>query len=137
MREATFSMFHRFTRVDLDFFCFLFVWLGVWLGFWLFLPRFRDLSSSFAKSNDRRSCHGAHGMGEKKSSGEFPTKLAVIEWEVEGVDEMESWLRIRSPGSLLLTSCVNSNVFLVMSWCGSATILLNDCVRCLHRMNNS
>ena len=42
------------------FFCFLFVWLGVWLGFWRFLPRFRDLSSSFAKSNDRRSCHGAH-----------------------------------------------------------------------------
>ena len=33
----------------------------------LFLPRFRDLSSSFAKSNDRRSCHGAHGMGGKKS----------------------------------------------------------------------
>ena len=30
-------------------------------------PRFRDLCSSFAKSNDRRSCDGAHGMGEKKS----------------------------------------------------------------------
>ena len=29
-------------------------------------PRLRDLSSSFAKSNDRRSCHDAHGMEGKK-----------------------------------------------------------------------
>ena len=28
-------------------------------------PRSRDQSSSLAKLNDRLSCHGAHGMGEK------------------------------------------------------------------------
>ena len=30
-----------------------------------YFPRFRDQSSSYAKLNDRLSCHGAHGMGEK------------------------------------------------------------------------
>ena len=48
MREATFSMFHRFTRVDLETFLGLvFGCLGVWVfGLvvcCLFLPRFRDL----------------------------------------------------------------------------------------------
>ena len=41
----------------------VFVGVGVFPGF----PRFRDLFSSFANTNDRRSCHGAHGMGEKKN----------------------------------------------------------------------
>ena len=72
MREATFPMFHRFTRVDLETFLGLvFGCLGVWV-FWfgcllLVSATFSRSSSSFAKSNDRRSCHGAHGMGEKKN----------------------------------------------------------------------
>ena len=57
---------HRFTFGDLGFFFAVF-WLWVLCFVLLFcFPRFRDLSSSFAKSNDRLSCHGAHGMGEKK-----------------------------------------------------------------------
>ena len=75
VREATLPTFHRFTCGDLETFlgvfgfglC-LFVGLCCFLGLVLLFcfPRFRDHSSSFAKSNDRLSCHGAHGMGEKK-----------------------------------------------------------------------
>ena len=53
-----------------------FVWVFVFFGVWCFLfgclfalfcfPFFRDQSSRYAKLNDRLSCHGAHGMGEKK-----------------------------------------------------------------------
>ena len=48
-----------------DFFggLFLCLFVSVWFVF-----RFRDLFSSFANTNDRRSCHGAHGMGEKNGS---------------------------------------------------------------------
>ncbi len=54
-------MFHRFTAGDLDLF-----WGFVLLGVFVCFLRFRDQSSSHAKLNDRLSCHGAHGMGEKK-----------------------------------------------------------------------
>ena len=42
------------------------VWFLLGLVFFPGFPRFRDQFSSFANTNDRRSCHGAHGMGEKK-----------------------------------------------------------------------
>ena len=42
-----------------------FVWFWLLCLFWF--PRLRDPPSSFTQLNDRLSCHGAHGMGEKKS----------------------------------------------------------------------
>ena len=44
---------------------FLFGLCWGWCLSWF--PRFRDQFSSFANTNDRRSCHGVHGMGGKKS----------------------------------------------------------------------
>ena len=80
--KGYFITFHRLTRVDLEVFFWGcgFVWVCVLVCVFcvllvclfgsvlLFCLRFRDLFSSFAKSNDRRSCHGAHGMGEKQKS---------------------------------------------------------------------
>ena len=46
-----------------------FVGLGVWglvALLVLCFPRLRDQRSSFTQLNDRPSCHGAHGTGEKK-----------------------------------------------------------------------
>ena len=85
MREATLSTFHRFTCSDLETFLGCLVWLLFWvvcccvLGLVLLFcfPRFRDLSSSFAKSNDRLSCHGAHGMGEKKTMKLVPLAVSL------------------------------------------------------------
>ena len=82
MREATLPMFHRFTAGDLEFFWgVLFVWLFLWVvGFCLVFcfPRFRDLSSCFAKLDDRLSCHGAHGMGEKKAKDNSSRQLTHV-----------------------------------------------------------
>ena len=80
MREATLPTFHHFTCGDLETFLGFLVLgvclLGCFLGLLLLcLPRFRDHSSSFAKSNDRLSCHGAHGMGEKKHLAQVPSRL--------------------------------------------------------------
>ena len=47
-------------------FWFVFVWVW-WLCLFCF-PRFRDPPGSFTQLNDRLSCHGAHGMGGKKTS---------------------------------------------------------------------
>ena len=47
-------------------FClFLFLFGLCWGRCFSCFPRFRDQSSSFANTN-RQSCHGVHGMGEKK-----------------------------------------------------------------------
>ena len=64
-------MFHRFTAGDdLDLFwgvvCLL-VWVLGGFACFVLLSTYRDQSSSYAKLNDRLSCYGAHGMGEKKS----------------------------------------------------------------------
>ena len=47
---------------------FVFLFGLCWVGVGFCFPRFRDHFSSFANTNDRQSCHGAHGMGEKKSA---------------------------------------------------------------------
>ena len=69
------STFHRFTAGDLVFlgglfgFCVLFVlcWC-CWVGFVLcVLLSTIEILFQFTSLNDRLSCHGAHGMGEKKS----------------------------------------------------------------------
>ena len=48
-----------------------------WVLFVLFVlfPRLRDQPSSFTQLNDRLSCHGAHGMGEKATSAQGFTSL--------------------------------------------------------------
>ena len=65
LRGASRFTFHR--RRSRFFFggfvaCLVLLFVRVWLlcSFWL--PRLRDPPSSFAQLNDRRSCHGAHGM---------------------------------------------------------------------------
>ena len=63
-----------FCLVGVFLFVCLFGWVLVLFG--LLPSTFRDLSSSFAKLNDRLSCHGAHGMGEKKRAG-LPMKLSI------------------------------------------------------------
>ena len=66
-------MFHRFTAGDLEVFwgvllcvCLCF-WGFVWFV-WLFAFHDFEVNLVVAKLNDRLSCHGAHGMGEKKKS---------------------------------------------------------------------
>ena len=95
-RGYFFTTFHCLTRVDLEMFfgglvVFGFVFGLCWFGLVLLFcfPRFRDLFSSFAKSNDRRSCHGAHGVGEKKAINHMSKmracreiKLITLEHEV-------------------------------------------------------
>ena len=78
-------MFHRFTAGDLDLFlggsvCLLFGCCGVLFALFCF-PRFRDQSSSYAKLNDRLSCHGAHCMGEKNAS-----MSARRRWHLKGMN---------------------------------------------------